>query len=283
MNLNLKLTISLIYMVLFECNCIHFNLLLQAGLRSLENKNLVLIITSELDIETSVLFASGAFQNFVKIWIPILDYPTLWDTQTMNNHYRILTKQAQMHGVKNLQKSIAPGFARFVKKKFFPTFQTGGRSITVLLDHHGRIVVSTGTDMIVKRSVDAGAKGKAFTAKAENIIIPSLKNLLNEWTGTSLIRDLVFDIDRKISDFAGLMYSNMDAWLLGILSESCDTQNPERFLQSFLFNSLMEKEDSWKEDTWCTKLLIGIGLIDEADKWVSPTYLLFNFHLQIFS
>nr|GMD26900.1 protein SIEVE ELEMENT OCCLUSION B-like [Ipomoea batatas] len=201
------------------------------------------------------MYASGFFRirsptTSAILWIPIVDYPTSrWDTETMNNHYRVLlTQTVQMHGVKDLEKFIAPGFARFVKKKFFPIFQIGGGPIIVLLDHCGRIVHCIATHMIVKKSIDLDLKG-GHEIRNRDSIIPLFKNALKETT--SSIRHLI-NIDEKISDFVNQVDNKLDEWFRGIVSE---IQNSE--------------EDHWKEKTWCTELLIATTFIPPADEWVN--------------
>nr|GMD23661.1 protein SIEVE ELEMENT OCCLUSION B-like [Ipomoea batatas] len=248
---------------------------MQEGLRSLENKKLVLFITSEFDIDSSMAYASVYFKNTsARLWIPIVDYPTSrWDTETMNNHYRVLLTQiVQMHGVKDLEKFIAPGFARFVKKKFFPIFQIGGGPIIVLLDHCGRIVHCIATHMIVKKSIDLALKGGPAIRNRDSII-PLFKNALKETT--SSIRHLI-NIDEKISDFVNQVDNKLDEWFRGIQSEIRNST------ESTVFKAVME-EDHWKKKTWCTKLLIAKTFIPPADEWVSTTYFFFAFqqHFEI--
>ncbi|XP_019188704.1 PREDICTED: protein SIEVE ELEMENT OCCLUSION B-like isoform X1 [Ipomoea nil] len=238
-----------------------------AGLRSLENKKLVLFITSDLEIETSMLIASAYLYFSAQLWIPIVDYPTLrWDTETLNHNYRVLAKEVvEICGVKNLEKFIAPGFARFVKKKFFPIFQIGGGPIAVLLDQYGRIVHCTATNMIVKKVIDFALKGGP-SIRNKDSIIPFFKNALMETT--SSVRHLVFNIDERISDFTNQMDSKLDEWFLDIHSE---IQNS---LESLLFKDVKE-EDGWKEKSWCTKLLIGKNLIPPAEEWVNANEHIF--------
>ncbi|XP_019188706.1 PREDICTED: protein SIEVE ELEMENT OCCLUSION B-like isoform X3 [Ipomoea nil] len=236
------------------------------GLRSLENKKLVLFITSDVEIDASMITANGFFYSSARLWIPIVDYPTLrWDSETMNNHYRVLTNLGRMHGVKNLEKLIAPGFARFVKKKFFPIFQIGGGPIAVLLDQYGRIVHCIATHMMLKRSVDVALKDGPGIRNKDSII-PLFKNALEETT--SSVKHFVFDIDEKISDFANQIESKLDEWFLGIQSE---IQNS---LESIMFKAMME-EDDWKEKSWCTKLLIGKTFIPPAEEWVNANEHIF--------
>ncbi|XP_031121600.1 uncharacterized protein LOC116024755 isoform X2 [Ipomoea triloba] len=234
------------------------------GLRSLENKKLVLFITSEFDIDSSMLYASGYFRTTsARLWIPIVDLR--WDTETMNNHYRVLLTQiVKTHGVKNLEKFIAPGFARFVKKKFFPIFQIGGGPIIVLLDHYGRIVHCMAAHMMVKKSTDFALKGGPAIRNRDSII-PLFKDALKETT--SSVGHLI-NIDEKISDFANKMDSQLDEWFHGIQSE---IQNS---IQSIAFKAVME-EDHWKEKTWCTMLMIGKTTIPPAEEWVNANELIF--------
>nr|GMC74001.1 protein SIEVE ELEMENT OCCLUSION B-like [Ipomoea batatas] len=239
----------------------------EVGLRSLENKKLILIITSQLNIDFSVVFASRSFGIIAHLWIPIVDDPTLWDTAAMENDYRRIANMGGMHTVKNVQKSIASGFTRFVEKKFFPTFQIGDGPIIVLLDHQGRMRHCIATHMIVKRIIDFVSKGGGLDIMKRDSKIPLFKNVLKETTLS--VRHLVFDIDEKISDFANQMDSKLDEWLHGIRS---DIQNS---IESIMFKAVME-EDPWKDKTWSTKLLIANEyFIAQAKEWVNADELIF--------
>nr|GLL31867.1 protein SIEVE ELEMENT OCCLUSION B-like [Ipomoea trifida] len=222
--------------------------LILIGLRSFENKKLALVITSHLDIDYSMMIASS-FMSEVRIahlWIPIVDDPTLWNTDAMENDYRKLARMLNFHTVlKNVQKSIASGFARFVKKKFFQTFQIGGGPIIVLLDHQGRMVDCITTHMIVKRFIDFTSKGRGVREfMKRDSKVPLFKNMGKEMTLS--VRHLVSDIDEKISDFANEMNSKMEEWCHGIES---DINNSA---ENILFKALME-EDPWKGKTWCNE------------------------------
>nr|GME20775.1 protein SIEVE ELEMENT OCCLUSION B-like [Ipomoea batatas] len=234
---------------------------MQVGLYSLENKKLVLVITSYIDIDMSMLIASSFISEMTAhLWIPIVDDPTLWNTAAMESYYRTLANTLKLYTVKNVQKSIASGFARFVEKKFFPTFQIGGGPIIVLLDHQGRMVHCVATHTIVKRIIDFFSKGGLGQfMKRDNV--PLFKNMAKEMTLS--VRHLVFDIDEKISDFANEMDRKLDEWCLRIQS---DIQNST---ENIGFKALME-EDPLKEKSWCTKLLIGNDyLMAQANEWVN--------------
>nr|GMD18102.1 protein SIEVE ELEMENT OCCLUSION B-like [Ipomoea batatas] len=241
------------------------------GVRSLENKKSVLVITSHLEIDHSMVIASS-FMSEVRIahlWIPIVDDPTLWNTAAMENDYRTLASMLNFHTVKNVQKSMASGFTRFVKKKFFPTFQIGGGPIIVLLDHQGRMIDCITTHMILKRVIDFSSKGSGvgeFLKRDSKV--PLFKNMGKEMTLS--VRHLVFDIDEKISDFAKEMDSKLKEWCDGIESDI------ENSMENIVFKALME-EDSWKEKTWCTKLLIGnaYNFNEQAKEWVNANEHIF--------
>nr|GLL31866.1 protein SIEVE ELEMENT OCCLUSION B-like [Ipomoea trifida] len=86
---------------------------------------------------------------------------------------------------------------------------------------------------------------------------------------TLSVRHLVFDIDKKISDFASEMNSKLEEWCDGIES---DIKNSA---ENLFFKALME-EDPWKEKTWCTNLLIGNGsFIAQAKEWVNANEHIF--------
>nr|GMD18103.1 protein SIEVE ELEMENT OCCLUSION B-like [Ipomoea batatas] len=186
---------------------------------SLENKKLVLVVTSHLDIDYSMVFASSFMsESIAHLWIPIVDDPTLWNTAAMEYIYRTLASMLKLHTVKNVQKSMASGFTRFVKKKFFPTFQIGGGPIIVLLDHQGRMVDCITTHMIVKRVIDFSSKGRGVGEfMKRDSKVPLFKNMGKEMTLS--VRHLVFDIDEKISDFAKKMDSKLKEWCDGIESD----------------------------------------------------------------
>ncbi|XP_031100209.1 protein SIEVE ELEMENT OCCLUSION B-like isoform X2 [Ipomoea triloba] len=233
------------------------------GLRSLENKKLALLITSHLDIDYSMVFASSSISKMIAhLWIPIVDDPTLWNTAAVENNYRSLASTIKLHTLKNVQKSIASGFARFVKKKFFPTFQIGGTAIIVLLDHQGRMVYYIATHMTIKRIIDFLSKGGVGEFMKRDSKVPFFKNMMKEMTLP--VRHLVSDIDEKISDFANKMDSKLEEWCRGIRN---DVQNS---IEHIGFKAVM-KEDPWKEKTWCTKLLIGGGynFNEQAKEWVN--------------
>nr|GME07671.1 protein SIEVE ELEMENT OCCLUSION B-like [Ipomoea batatas] len=241
--------------------------LIMVGLRSLENKKLGLVITSHLHIDYSMVFASSSITEMIAhLWIPIVDDPTLWNTAAMENDYRTLASMLNLHTLKNVQKSIASGFARFVKKKFFPTFQIGGGPIIVLLDHKGRMVLCIATHMILKRFTDFFSKGGCEFKKRDSKV-PLFKNMVKEMTLS--VRHLVSDIDEKISDFANEMNSKLEEWCHGIESDIKDS------MENIVFKALME-EDPWKEKTWCTKLLIGNDFfIEQAMEWVNANEHIF--------
>nr|GMD15020.1 protein SIEVE ELEMENT OCCLUSION B-like [Ipomoea batatas] len=211
-------------------------------------------------------FISG--MQMAHLWIPIVDDPTLWNTAAMENDYRTFASTLNFHTVKNVHKSITSGFARFVKKKFFPTFQMGGGPIIVLLDHQGRMVDCITTHMTVKRVIDFSSKGRGvgeFIKRDSKV--PLFKNMGKEMTLS--VRHLVFDIDEKISDFAKEMDNKLKEWCSGIES---DIQNS---MENIYFKALME-EDPWKEKTWCTNLLIGNGtFIAQAKEWVNANEYIF--------
>nr|GMD15023.1 protein SIEVE ELEMENT OCCLUSION B-like [Ipomoea batatas] len=238
------------------------------GLRSLENKKLALVITSYIDIDYSMLCAS--YMRAMRahpLWIPIVDDPTLWNTAAMENNYRTLASMLKLHTLKNVQKSIASGFTRFVKKKFFPTFQIGGGPIIVLLDHQGKMVLCIPTHMILKRSTDFFSKGGVDEFMKKDSKVPLFKNMVKEMTLS--VRHLVSDIDEKISDFANEMNSKLEEWCHGIES---DIKNS---FENIMFKAIME-EDPWKEKTWCTNLLIRNNIsIAQAKEWVNANEHIF--------
>ncbi|XP_031099562.1 protein SIEVE ELEMENT OCCLUSION B-like isoform X1 [Ipomoea triloba] len=239
-------------------------------LRSLENKKLALVITSHLDIDYSMMIASRCISQMIAhLWIPIVDDPTLWNTAAMENTYRTLASKIKLYTLKNVQKSIASRFARFVKKKFFPTFQIGGGPIVVLLDHQGRMLLCIAAHMILKRITDLITKGggsNEFIKRDSKV--PLFKNMVKEMTLS--VRHLVFDIDEKISDFAKEMDSKLKEWCDGIESDIVNS------MENIVFKALME-EDHWKEKTWCTKLLIAssYNLNEEAKEWVNANEHIF--------
>lgn len=197
---------------------------LQVGLQKLENKSLLLLISSSLDIEDYLLkmvLRDVQWETKIRVlWIPMLDNPT---TKNMRKQYRGLAEKGKLLSMRNLQKSKAPGLARFVKEKFFPTFQIGGEPIIVSLDHRGRIVHSNAMHMILIR-----ARGVLYTnytqASRRDSITPLLQDVLKE--RTLHVREFVPDIDTMISDFAGEMNSRMNGWLRKMDKY---VQNPVRF------------------------------------------------------
>nr|GMD15021.1 protein SIEVE ELEMENT OCCLUSION B-like [Ipomoea batatas] len=244
--------------------------LIMVRLRSLENKKLALVITSHIDIDFSMVFVSNYIGHAIgRLWIPIVDDPTLWNTAAMENDYTTLASMLKLFTVKNVQKSITSGFARFVKKKFFPTFQRGGGPIIVLLDHQGRMVHCIATHMLVKRIVDFNSKEGVGEFKKRDSKVPLFKNMVKEMTLS--VRHLVSDIDEKISDFANEMNSKLEEWCHGIES---DIKNS---VENIAFKVVME-EDLWKEKSWCTKLLIGgsaYNFNEEAKEWVNANEHIF--------
>nr|GMD16598.1 thioredoxin-like protein YLS8 isoform X2 [Ipomoea batatas] len=81
--------------------------LIMVGLRSLENKKLALVITSHLDIDYSMVFASSFMsQTIAHLWIPIVDDPTLWNTAAMENNNTTLASVLKLHTVKNIENIL---------------------------------------------------------------------------------------------------------------------------------------------------------------------------------
>nr|GME07656.1 protein SIEVE ELEMENT OCCLUSION B-like [Ipomoea batatas] len=86
--------------------------------------------------------------------------------------------------------------------------------------------------------------------KTGDRIIPLLQKVLTERVST--VRDLVPDIDRKMSEVTNKVDGIINDWFRDIEKQ---IQNP---VDSNIFTSKKEK-DLWKIDTWCTKLVADLG------------------------
>nr|GMD20794.1 protein SIEVE ELEMENT OCCLUSION B-like [Ipomoea batatas] len=181
------------------------------------------------------------------LWIPILDSSTLWDIKHMKEQYKSFVNKSRLHSVRNVQKSVAPRFVRFVKEKFFPEFQIGGEPIIVSLDHNGRVVHRNAMHMVLMRGFDICLRMSGGIEIGDSVI-PLLQKVLTERVST--VRDLVPDIDRKMSEVTNKVDVIIKDWFRDIEKQK---QNP---VDSNIFTSKKEK-DLWKVDTWCTKLVAG--------------------------
>ncbi|XP_019163754.1 PREDICTED: protein SIEVE ELEMENT OCCLUSION B-like isoform X2 [Ipomoea nil] len=217
-------------------------------LHFLKNKSLLLLISSSLDIDKYLISLLGYIQGNTQLpvfWIPILDSSTLWDIKHMEEQYESLVNESEILLVRNVQESVAPGFLRFVKEKFFPEFQIGGEPIIVSLDHNGRMVHRNAMQMVLMRGLDI-CERMSGGVKIGDSIIPLLQKVLIERVST--VRDLVPGIDKKISEVAKKVDGIINNWFHDIEKQ---IQNP---VNSNIFTSKKEK-DLWKIETWCTKLV----------------------------
>nr|GME07655.1 protein SIEVE ELEMENT OCCLUSION B-like [Ipomoea batatas] len=165
--------------------------------------------------------------------------------------------------VRNVQKSVAPRFVRFVKEKFFPEFQIGGEPIIVSLDHNGRMVHRNAMHMVLMRGLDI-CQRMSGGIKTGDSIIPLLQKVLTERVST--VRDLVPDIDRKMSEVTNKVDGIINDWFRDIEKQ---IQNP---VDSNIFTSKKEK-DLWKIDTWCTKLVADFSY--PIPMWVEKNRCIF--------
>nr|GMD16578.1 protein SIEVE ELEMENT OCCLUSION B-like [Ipomoea batatas] len=175
------------------------------GLGSLKNQSLLLLISPNLNIDILLLIILGAVQNATKVrivWIPIFDNPELWAIKQMEEQYGMLAKVLECVSVINPQKSVSSCFVRFVKEKWFPTFQIGGDPIIVSLDRHGRIVHHNAMYMIFMRALGI-YQGIETGVEIGESIIPTLQNMLKE--RTLAVRSVMPDIDRKLDQIVGNM------------------------------------------------------------------------------
>nr|GLL31942.1 protein SIEVE ELEMENT OCCLUSION B-like [Ipomoea trifida] len=219
-------------------------------LHLLENRSLLLLISSSLDIDDylwEILIRLRWTTELHVFWIPILDCPALGDAKIMKKQYRDLADRGSLVIARNLKKVVTPRFIRFVKEKFFPEFQIGGEPIIVSLDHHGRIVHRNALHMILMRAIDLFERISTIVSKGDSRI-PLLMNMLME--KTSALRDFVPDIDERISKFAYQTNKNINAWLRRI----------EKKVKNPIYNNIYTRErenDLWKEKevSWCTKLM----------------------------
>nr|GME07652.1 protein SIEVE ELEMENT OCCLUSION B-like [Ipomoea batatas] len=165
--------------------------------------------------------------------------------------------------VRNVQKSVAPRFVRFVKEKFFPEFQIGGEPIIISLDHNGRMVHRNAMHMVLMRGVDI-CQRMSGGIKTGDSIIPLLQKVLTERIST--VRDLVPDIDRKMSEVTNKVDGIINDWFRDIKKQI------QNLVDSNIFTSKKEK-DLWKIDTWCTKLVVNLGY--ERPMWVEENRCIF--------
>nr|GMD13265.1 protein SIEVE ELEMENT OCCLUSION B-like [Ipomoea batatas] len=197
------------------------------------------------------------------LWIPILDSSTLWDIKHMKEQYKSFENESRLLSVRNVQKSVAPRFVRFVKEKFFPEFQIAGEPIIVSLDHNGRMVHRNAMHMVLMRGLDI-CQRMSVGIKTGDSIIPLLQKVLTE--RVSMVRDLVPDIDRKMSEVTNKVDGIINDWFRDIEKQ---IQNP---VDSNIFTSKKEK-DLWKIDTWCTTLVADLGY--PISKWVEENRCIF--------
>nr|GMD17029.1 protein SIEVE ELEMENT OCCLUSION B-like [Ipomoea batatas] len=231
-------------------------------LHLLENKSLLLLISSSLDIDDylwEILIRLRWTTELHVFWIPILDCPALGDAKIMKKQYRDLADRGSLVIARNLKKVVTPRFIRFVKEKFFPEFQIGGEPIIVSLDHHGRIVHRNALHMILMRAIDLFERISTIVSKGDSRI-PLLMNMLME--KTSALRDFVPDIDERISEFADKTNKKINAWLRRI----------EKKVKNPIYNNIYTRErenDLWKEKevSWCTKLMAS-WQGNAINKWV---------------
>nr|GMD18085.1 protein SIEVE ELEMENT OCCLUSION B-like [Ipomoea batatas] len=172
---------------------------------SLKEQSLLLLISPNLNIDIFMLAILKGVQEVTKVcivWIPIFDYLELWAIKQMEELYGMLAKVFEWVSVINPHKSVASCFVRFVKEKWFPTFQIGGDPIIVSLDRHGRIVHHNAMYMIFMRALGI-FQGIETGVEIGESIIPSLQNMLKE--RTLAVRSVMPDIDRKLDQIVGNM------------------------------------------------------------------------------
>nr|GMD13237.1 protein SIEVE ELEMENT OCCLUSION B-like [Ipomoea batatas] len=197
------------------------------------------------------------------VWIPIFDYPELWAIKQMEEVYEMLAKGLEWVSVINPHKSVASCFVRFVKEKWFPTFQIGGDPIIVSLDRHGRIVHHNAMYMILMRAGDL-SQGIDTGVEIGESIIPLLQNALKE--RTLAVRSVMPDIDRKLDQIVG----NMERVMIEGLDE-IGKQIQNTAIYTNIFTSEMEKH-LWKTQTWCLRLVVG-AIESKANKQVDENHL----------
>nr|GMD16581.1 protein SIEVE ELEMENT OCCLUSION B-like [Ipomoea batatas] len=240
---------------------------MQVGLHVLKNKSLLLLLSPSLDIQKYLILLLNDIQRVTRLhvlWIPILDSSTFWDIKHMKEQYNsLVSKSSRILSVRNVQKSVAPRFVRFVKEKFFPEFQIGGEPIIVSLDRNGRMVHRNAMHMVLMRGLDI-CQRMSFGVKTGDSIIPLLQKVLTERVST--VRDLVPDIDRKMSEVTNKVDGIINDWFRDIEKQ---IQNP---VDSNIFTSKKEK-DLWKIDTWCTKLVVDFGY--PISMWVEENRCIF--------
>nr|GMD15003.1 protein SIEVE ELEMENT OCCLUSION B-like [Ipomoea batatas] len=100
--------------------------------------------------------------------------------------------------------------------------------------------------------------------KTGDRIIPLLQKVLTERVST--VRDLVPDIDRKMSEVTNKVDGIINDWFRDIEKQ---IQNP---VDSNIFTSKKEK-DLWKIDTWCTKLVADFSYT--MNTWVEENRCIF--------
>ncbi|XP_019163751.1 PREDICTED: protein SIEVE ELEMENT OCCLUSION B-like isoform X2 [Ipomoea nil] len=238
-------------------------------LHVLKNKSLLLLMSSSLDIDMMYLILIlNDIQEDTQLhvlWIPILDSSILWDIKHMEEQYKILVNESKIFSVRNVQKSVAPRFVRFVKEKFFPEFQIGGEPIIVSLDHNGRMVHRNAMHMVLMRGFDI-CRRMSGGIKSGDSIIPLLQKILTERVST--VRDLVPGIDRKISEVTNKVDGIINDWFRDIEQQ---IQNP---VDSNIFTSKKEK-DLWKIETWCTQLVAACFDDYITSKWIEEDMCIF--------
>ncbi|XP_031100843.1 protein SIEVE ELEMENT OCCLUSION B-like [Ipomoea triloba] len=253
----------------------HRNQMVELSL--LKNKSLLMLISSSLDIDKCLIFLLEIIQQKAQLrvlWIPILDSPIFWGIKYMEKQYRSLVNNTELLLVENVQKSVSPGFVRFVKDKFFPTFQIGGEPIIVSLDQNGRMVHRNAMHMVLMRGLDicgrmsdlkvlskrrmadmqmVSKRKMSVEVEIGDIIIPFLQKVLTERVSTMM--DLVPGIDGNISEFANKVDGLITDWFGDIQKQI------QNLVDSNIFTSKKEN-DLWKIETWCTKLVLG-NLVEE--------------------
>nr|GMD13239.1 protein SIEVE ELEMENT OCCLUSION B-like [Ipomoea batatas] len=130
--------------------------------------------------------------------------------------------------------------------------------------HNGRMVHRNAMHMVLMRGVDICVR-MSDGIKIGDSVIPLLQKVLTERVST--VRDLVPDIDRKMSEVTNKVDGIINDWFRDIEKQ---IQNP---VDSNIFTSKKEK-DLWKIDTWCTKLVADVGYyplsmwVDEENRCV---------------
>nr|GMD15001.1 protein SIEVE ELEMENT OCCLUSION B-like [Ipomoea batatas] len=235
-------------------------------LSSLKEQSLLLLISPNLNIDIFMLVMLKGVQELTKVrivWIPIFDYLELWAIKQMEEVYEMLAKGLECVSVINPQKSVSSCFVRFVKEKWFPTFQIGGDAIIVSLDRHGRIVHHNAMYMILMRAGEL-SQGIETGVEIGESIIPSLQNMLKE--RTLAVRSVMPDIDRKLDQIVG----NMERVMIEGLDE-IGKQIQNLAIYTNIFTSEMETHQ-WKIQTWCQSLVLG-AIESKADKFYDENEL----------